>query len=233
MKIAPLFFLFLSLPAWSQLTHESEIATVTTGGNSRVETYNFKTDNKFEQRIYTQNFGGYYTYGEANNNVSARDWNINYQLEQLLSPKTSVFVGEVIEGFRFRGIKARYNSDIGVKYFFQKSDLRKFYTEYGYRYTIEDRYSPEENQYESKGRLYLEYDHKPRESFSYKLWAEYLPNFTNTEDYIVNFEASITSILTSVFSLKLSYRGLYDDQPAFEGNKNFDYTYTTSLVAKF
>ncbi|MBA2405049.1 MAG: DUF481 domain-containing protein, partial [Bdellovibrionales bacterium] len=70
-------------------------------------------------------------------------------------------------------------------------------------------------------------------TFQYRLWAEYVPNFTNSDDYLVNYEASAMAIMTSMLSLKVAYKGLYDDDPAIEGNKNYDYTYTTSLVAKF
>lgn len=222
-----------SCSAWAKYTNESELSSIVTGGNSEVETYLVKTDNRLAFDIYSYNLNGHYTYGEANNEVSARDWHINPKIERKISQSFAVYVGELVEGYRFQGIKARYNSDAGLKYYFIKSDDMNIFSEAGYRYTIEDRYTPEENVYENKGRLYGEINQQPNKNFSYRYWLEYLPNFTNAKDYILTHEASITSILTNTFSLKFSYRGIYDDLPAIPGNKNYDYTYMTSLVAKF
>lgn len=225
--------LLLSTMAFAQLTHESEISTITTGGNQNVETYLFKTLNQYSFDSKLAKLGGHYTYGEANEEVSARDWDVNGKFEQMVSPHLAWYLGEIIEGFRFQGVKARYNSDAGFKYYFIKTDLRNFVSEVGYRYTIEDRYSPGENQFENKGRVFTEWNEKVSATFQYRLWAEYIPNFTNTSDYLVTYEASATAIMTSIFSLKVAYKGAYDEEPAIEGNKNYDYTWTTSLVAKF
>jgi putative salt-induced outer membrane protein len=93
--------------------------------------------------------------------------------------------------------------------------------------------APTENTYDNKARLYNEFNHKFSETVQYKFWLEYVPNFTQSKDYLVNAEASLTSILTSMFSLKVAYKGMYDNLPAVSGYKNYDYATTTSLVAKF
>lgn len=234
MKLFVILMMLVSLSANAKLTHESEFSSVATGGNSDVQTYLARTNNVYELlEKNTFRFGGHYTYGESNADVSARDWDANGKYERALSEKTAVIAGEIIEGYRFQGIKARYNSDLGFKYYYIKSDPKNFFSELGYRYTIEDRYSPESNQNEHKARFFNEFNHKYSETLQYRLWAEYVPNFTDNRDYLVNFEGSITSILTSIFSLKVAYRGLYDSVPAVNGNANYDYNYTTSILAKF
>lgn len=229
-----IFLLLFSTLASAKLTHESEVSTLTTGGNSNVETYLVKTNNQYEIDIRLLKFGGHYTYGEAAETVSSRDWDGFLRYEQMLKrDRLALAVGEIVEGYQFQGIKARYNSDLGLKYYFIKKDLKNFFSEAGYRYTIEDRYQNIETLYEHKARFYTEYNQKVTETFQYRLWAEYVHNLTHGTDYLITYEASITAILTSVFSLKVSYKGIYDEVPAIEGNKNYDYTYTTSLVAKF
>lgn len=232
MKLIVLIAMLFSTMAFAKLTHESEISTVATGGNSNVETYLFKTLNSYVVDIRTYRIGGHYTYGEADNNVSARDWDGFGRYEQMITSRSAFTVGELVEGYRFQGIKARYNTDLGYKYYLIKSDAKNLFSEAGYRYTIEDRYA-EDNQFENKGRLFTEYNQKVSETFQYRLWIEYVPNFTNSDDYLLTYEASATAILTSIFSLKVAYKGIYDQEPAVVGNKNYDYTYTTSLVAKF
>lgn len=233
MKLVVLILCAIALPAFAQFTHESELAMIQTGGNSEVQTTNTKTVNTYKWNLSKTTFGGHYTYGETKDAVSARNWDVNGKYERELNSHVSIFGGEVIEGNRFTGIKTRYNSDLGLKYYYIKTDAKNFFSEAGYRYTIEDRYSPIENTYDNKGRLFNEFNHKYSETVQYRLWVEYVPNFTDGKDYLVNGEASLTSILNSTFSLKVAYLGMYDNKPAFSGFKNYDYATTTSLVAKF
>jgi putative salt-induced outer membrane protein len=233
MFLKALLLTLFAIPAYAQYTNQSEVSMVTTGGNSQLKTYNTKTTNKYIWAKNTLDFGGHYTYGESAQSLSARNWDINTKYGTELSDRLSAVLGQITEGNNFQGIKARYNFDIGPKYFFKKDDKTNFFGEIGYRYTIEDRFQPVENVYENKARAYSQYDRKLNETVSCSLWLEYIPNFTDSEDFLMNGEASLTSILNSTFSLKVAYKGMYDDKPAVEGNKNFDYITTTSLVAKF
>ncbi|MFA5584429.1 MAG: DUF481 domain-containing protein [Bacteriovoracaceae bacterium] len=231
MRILLLLLLIPTL-TFAQYSNESEVSSVVTGGNSKVETYLVKTLNKYLDGKNTHQLSGQYTYGESRDEVSAREWNANYKFDRVWTDHFGFYVGEVVEGYRFQGIKARYNSDAGLKYYFTKSEKRNIFTEVGYRYTIEDQYYSE-TAYENKGRVFVEINDKPNNNFSYRIWAEYLPNFSRSNDYLFIHEASLTSILTSRFSLKFAWKGIYDQEPVIEGNKNYDFTYTTSLVARF
>lgn len=233
MKVMILIALFLSFSAMAQLTNESEISLIQSGGNSEVQTTNAKTTNKYKWDEDSLTFGGHYTYGETSDDVTVRNWDVLARYERELTKRFSLVFGEIIEGNKFVSIKARYNTDLGFKYFYTKTDKQIFFTELAYRYAIEDRYEPIENIYDNKARLYNEFDHKFSETMQYKIWLEYVPNFTEGKDYLVNGEVSLTAIMNSVFSLKVAYKGIYDNAPAFPGFKNYDYITTTSLVAKF
>lgn len=232
------FFILLALVLFPTLvlakfSHESEVSMVKTGGNSEVQTTNTKTTNKYEWSTSSFTFGGHYTYGDSDRGVTVRNWDVNAKYEREITPKLSLVAGEIVEGNQFISIKARYNTDLGLRYYYIKSDPKKFFSEVTYRYTIEDRYEPEPNTYDNKGRLYNEFFHKYSETLQYKIWVDYIPNFTDGKDYLINGEASVTAILTSIFSLKVAYMGMYDNKPAKEGFKNYDYATTTALVAKF
>ena len=229
---AIVFLLITSLTVHAKLTHESEASLINSGGNSELQSYNVKTTNKYQ---FTKNallFGGHYTYGEAANTLSARNWDINTKYEFGLTENLSAVVAETIEGNRFQDVKARYNSDAGLKYQLVRNDKSDWFVEGAYRYTIEDRYSSD-NLYQHKARTYTEWNRKQSETLQWKLWLEYLPNFSNGHDWMTTGEASLTTILTSMFSLKVAYKGIYDNLPAQPGLKNYDYITTTSLVAKF
>ncbi len=233
MKLLILVMCLLPFSALAQLTNETELAIIQSGGNAEVQTTNAKTTNVYKWMKYSALFGGHYTYGETSDNVSVRNWDVNGKVEQEVGPKLSLITGEIIEGNRFTALKARYNSDIGMKYYYTKTDLQIFFTELSYRYAIEDRYAPIENSYDHKARLYNEFDHKYSETLQYKIWLEYIPNFSEDADYLINGEASMTAILNTTFSLKVAYKGMYDNRPASAGFKNYDYLTTTALVAKF
>lgn len=233
MRLLALLLLLVSFHSFAQLTHESELGYLNSGGNSEVQTGNFKTINTYKWTMDQVRFGGHYTYGETQQAVSARNWDGNVRYERTLDHKLSATMGEVIEGNRFTDVKARYNSDIGLKYYYIKDDMKNFFTELGYRYTIEDRYAPTPNQFDNKGRFFNEYNQKVSETFQWRVWLEYIPNFTVGEDWLVNGEISATTIINSIFSLKVAYLGMYDNLPAKPEMKMYDYVTTTSLVAKF
>lgn len=232
---ASLALLFLlSLPAHAALTSEDEASMVTAGGNSQLKTYNALSKNKYE--FTSKNamlFGGHYTYGESAGALSARNWDLNDKYEHPYTEHLSLIFGEVIEGNNFQRVKARYNSDLGARYYISKNDIQQWFGELSYRYVAEDRFSPDPNVYQSKARAYTEWARKQSETLQWKLWLEYLPNFTDGRDWMLTGEASMTAILNSVFSMKLAYKGLYDNLTAQPGLKNYDYITTTSLVAKF
>lgn len=224
--------LLFSASAMAKLSHESELSIVNSGGNSDLQAYNGQTKNKYQFEKNSLAFGGHYTYGEANNSLSARNWDVNTKYEFGLSEDFSAIVGEIIEGNNFQDVKARYNSDLGARYSVIKNDVQAWFFELAYRYTAEDRFVSE-NVYQHKARTYTEWGYKYSETLQWKVWLEYVPNFSDGQDWMMTGEASMTAILTSTFSLKVAYKGLYDNLPANPTLKTYDYITTTSLVAKF
>lgn len=234
----------------SEFKNESEVSLIQTGGNSSVETYNAKTHFSLKKKKRSYSFGGHYTYGsteqvntngEKENIISARNWDAHTRYEQELNKDLSGFTGLQFEGDEFSGYNQRENIDIGAKHIFLKTDKALFFAELGARYTVERKTTRDKDNEDvfnySKGRLFLEYSKKTSETFSYKFWAEYLPNFTENDDYLINFEPSIAYILSSTFSLKTAYKGIYDNAPSIddagERKEYLDFTFTTSIIAKF
>ncbi len=232
MKLLLLLLLTITGPVWASLVHESELSMVNANGNSDLQAYNASTKNTYQFSKNALLFGGHYTYGEANNSLSARNWDVFSKYEFGINERVALLLAETIEGNRFQDVKARYNSDLGAKYSFIKTDKQNWFFEGAYRYAIEDRYASE-NLYQHKGRTYTEWNRKHNETLQWKLWLEYIPNFSDGHNWMMSGEASATAILTSLFSLKVAYRGLYDNQPAAAGLENYDSITTTSLVAKF
>lgn len=219
-------------PAPSPWTHESEVSIVNVDGNTRGEISSLKQKTEYKIDANALALTGRWIRVKTNDIETARAWDAALRYERALSELWSAFVGHGAESDEYSGYIQRDNSDVGAKYFIEKSDLINFFVESGYRYT--KTYSVAGTVTHSNGlRLYTEYSHKPTTSVSYKIWLEYLPNFNDSEAYLVNAEPSVNVMLSQIFSLKTSYLVKYKNQLAVAGEKRADTTFTTSLVAKF
>lgn len=229
---------------YKNFDNKSELSIVNRGGNSQVETYNAKTENTYtgEQRTYF--LGGHYTLGLQGNEdgdlvESARNWDVRGQADQKISGKLSALVAAQIEGDEFAGFSQRDNYDIGLKYSFVNTDDYRWFLEAAYRYTQEQRTAGStdgsEILYFNKASITTEFRKKPnkKDNYTYAFWLQYLPNFTESDDYQINFEPSFSVMINEIFSMKLAYRANYYNLPRVENGAYLDYQYTTSLVAEF
>jgi hypothetical protein len=245
-RLPLLLILLISGNLQAKISNESELSLIQSGGNSVAETNNLKTETKLVKEKRTYSIGGHYTLsssevedtnGDKERVESARNWDINTKYEQELTKNFSGVFGIKVEGDEFSGIKQRENADLGVKYFTHKDDKINSYFQLGLRYTVEKTTARNEDNEDvfnyTKGNVYYEITHKMSESLSYKFWFEYLPNLTESEDYQITYEPSLIFVLSNTFSLKTGYKGIYDNQPNVEGNEYTDFTFTTSILAKF
>lgn len=232
MKNFILAFLLLGASStFAQFAHESELGIVVTGGNTELQVYNGKVKNSYthDKNIYT--LGGHYMYGTSFKVENSRNWDINGKYERDLSEHLGAFIGTVYEGDEFAGIDNRLNIDLGGAYNLKLNEKTKFKAEAGYRYRREES-TTNQTVTQSQGRIYVEGKKKTDNNFSFQTWVEYLPNITTPSDWQVNFEPSFNFNFNSNLALKWGYLGKYDNLPV-QGNKKFDFTYITSLIAKF
>ncbi|MCO4755204.1 MAG: DUF481 domain-containing protein, partial [Bacteriovoracaceae bacterium] len=115
-------------------SHRSELAIVSTGGNSKVETYNAKTESTYEvgKRSYTA--GGHYTLGlqgadDGDMQESARNWDAKVKYEQALRRNFNATAAIQFEGDEFSGYEQRENHDLGGKYIFVDTDKKSLHFE--------------------------------------------------------------------------------------------------------
>lgn len=210
---------------------EAEAGAIIVSGNTDSESYNAKAKTVYtqEQNIYTA-FGRYLK-TTSNNLESARNWEAGARYERELTEYLGVFVGQKAESDIYNGYIQRDSTDAGLKYSFLKTDDMSWFAEAGYRYqkTLPTVGS---TTHDNLGRVYTEFNKAMDKTLSFKYWVEYLPNFTQTDAYLVNTEASMNVMLNSIFSLKLAYLLQYQNvAPA--GGKYTTTTTTMNLVAKF
>jgi putative salt-induced outer membrane protein len=230
----------------AKVSTEAGLSVIRTGGNTEVETYNLKSKSvkAWDKRSLT--FGGHYTLatqvekdtnGSDVKNESARDWDAYARYDEVLSAKLNGFFQAQYEGNEFAGFKQRNNYDLGAKYTLTKTDKVNFFAEAALRFTEEKALNRDEDGddvfNDTKGVIYTEYSKVVSKTLNWKFWVQYVPNFTRSEDYQINFEPSFNVTLTDMFSLNMAYTGRYDNELNEGVEKRLDWTHTTSLIAKF
>lgn len=232
-------FIFLALSgacAWAeeakQWSHESVASIVQVGGNTSSESYSLKqkTGYKIDTHVFTGS--ARYLQSKANQVETAKQWDANLRYEKELGENWGMFLQHGAESDSYAGYTQRDNSDIGGKYIFFNQANQNLLGEFGYRY-IKTQFTSGELTYASAGRFYLEYNSKINDSVAGKLWAEYLPNFSDSEAYLVNYEPSINVMMNQILSLKVAYLVKYHNKTKIAGEKKEDTSFTTALVAKF
>ena len=231
-KILLVVGLLASLPAYCEFKNESEAGVVVTTGNSKTQSYNIKQMSQYSVGKNLLRFDGKYLNAKQKGVLSAENWLLGLRFEHEISAMFSGFLAQSLESDKFAGYLQRYNTDLGGKYFLDKKEKEfVWFFEGGYRYTREHGTNDVTKKYQ-KARLYSEVEKYWVKTSSTKLWIEYIPNFTVNKAWQINGEASVSSALDSVFSVKSAYLVQYSNDPA-PGAVKSDSTFTMSLVAKF
>lgn len=234
--ISALVFSTLSLsfaadPTPDGWKNESQAGVVLTSGNTNTSSLSASELASYQFGSNLVKFTAAYLYQKNAGVVSGRSWSLGLRYEKILSDQLSIFIGQSVEGNRFAGLDQRYNTDIGAKYTFVKNDELTWIGEGGYRYTRENLTLLSRTLHYA--RAYTEIEKKWSPTVSTKYWLEYLPNFTDTDNWQLNTELSLSAAISSVFSVKSAYLLKYDNQINAPGLTKTDKTITTSLVAKF
>lgn len=219
-------------PAPSPWTNESELSLVSVTGNTESESYTGKqkTTYTFDKNLLAAS--GRYLQTKSAGVETARAWDAGLRYERALTDWWSIYAGYGAESDVYAGYVQRDNADLGGKYFLTKEEKTTWFAELGYRYTTENPKAGEKFS-TSYGRLYSEFTQSFDKAWTFKLWAEYLPNFSKSEAYLANAEPSISVMLSEIFSLKSAYLIKYQNVPTAPTGKHVDSMFTTSLVAKF
>jgi putative salt-induced outer membrane protein len=212
--------------------NESEASVVVTNGNSNSQAINIKQQNGY--RFDSNTFKGQYRFlrAESGGLESARSWDGSLRYERFFNEALGVYAGQGLESDRYAGFDPRYNSDVGAKYVILKTEELNWIGEAGYRYTDEHRVSSA-NLVVNHARLYSEFEWAFEKNSAAKIWFEYLPDISENKQNLFNTEISLTTLLRSVFSLKVAYLLKHNEAPAPGTTIDTDTSYTTSLVAKF
>ena len=217
----------------SPWTHESEASIVKVDGNTTSDSYSAKQKTTYS---FTQNListSARYLQTKAGSLETAKQWGASLRYERELSDQWAIFLQLEAESDFYAGYIQRDNTDLGGKYYFTRTDDETFFAEAGLRYVKTLFQKPTPASFATAGRLYTEYSKKLSNTVSGKLWFEYLPNFKDSQAYLINYEPSLSVMMNQIFSLKVAYLIKYHNKTTTPHEKKEDRTFTTALVAKF
>jgi len=214
------------------LKNESEAGLVITTGNTDIKTITAKHSTTYVFDENTLKFNARFLKSSTFSIESARFWTLGLRYERAFTDVLSGFVAQGIESDKFSGYLQKYNTDIGMKYILaNNAEELKWFVEGGYRYTAQNNINGSKPR-SHYARLYTEVEKPFNKDVTAKFWAEYLPNFTTSEDWQANGELSLTAVMSSVFSVKMGYLAKFDNLPV-AGLKKVDSIATAALVAKY
>lgn len=217
----------------AKTTNESELGILVAKGNSDTQNYSAKETVGYAwEEVNSLKFNGRYLQTKTNGIENGFNWLAGLRYDRALNDRLGLFLGEILESDKYAGYNQKYNSDLGVKYAILKEPKFLWNGELGYRYTIENQLTGNQNKLHY-ARAYTEAIKEWTEGVSTKLWYEYLPNFTIGSDYQMNTELSVSAALNKTFSVKSGYLIRYDHLLNPGSHARTDTLFTTALVAKF
>lgn len=212
--------------------NESEAGLVINSGNAESQSYTLKQASSYGFDFNKVKLSGHYLNTSSNGTLSADNWDITLRYERYIHDGFSLYLGQNIEADVFAGYFQRYNSDLGAKYAIFKSEDFHWNVEAGYRYSLQNSVD-ETRQGSSFLRAFTEIAKDWTKTFSAKYWVEALPDLTKSNGFRLNTEASVSSVLTSIFSIKSAYGLRFNNSPVAGVTHKTDTVFTTALVAKF
>lgn len=215
--------------------HESEVGIATVSGNTTSETYNLKQKTTYAFGLNSLTLTARYLQSEVDGVQGSKNWDAAVRYDREVSSRTSIFASHGLESDIFAGYVQRNNYDIGAKYDIAKSDATKWFAELGYRYTYNLFSGPADGRdtINHLVRGYTEISQNLSDKTALRFWVEYLPNVEDFGESRVNFEPSIVSQLSDIFSLKTGYLVKYQSEIVAPVTRHADKFLTTALVTKF
>lgn len=210
----------------------AELSYVETGGNTDVRTFSFNNSLKYG---FSKDFLGSWKITSLTNETegkkTAEQFFTSFRLNYNLYDNVYALTDASWFQDKFAGIDNRYIYALGLGYAVLSGSKHKLNTEAGVNYTSEEFTNGTDNDY-SGGRLFVHYTYIFNDKNKLSQSVEYLHDFENPDNYMINTETSLVSTLNSFLSFKTSYSTIHDNEPA-AGKKETDSKVLMALVMNF
>lgn len=211
---------------------EAELSFVDTGGNTEVTTLAAKNLLKvpIAEKI-TGSWKLHALYGKSDGVKNAESYSTELRVDYAQTDRLFYFVSAGWLQDKFSGIENRYVYGVGSGYKILDGPKHFLVGEIGLTYTTED-YTDDSSADYLGGRLFGQYDYKFNEANKFVQSIEFLPEFDDTKNWLLNSETALIAAMSSHFSMKTGLTLKYDNQPT-PGLDKTDRIVSVALVANF
>ena len=218
-----------------RFSNETSFALVNTTGNSDTLTVAGKNEMKYK---FTDKWTGSWVvgglYNKSDGDKTAERYFTDLRADYAITDRWYAYgLGTWLRD-KFSGFDNRYGIGPGVGYKFLLGPKHFLLGETGLNYAYEDYSDPnEDNQQFLEGRLFGRYEWAFTEKIKFSQGLEYLQSFKTGSAYKLNSETALTTELTDILALKISYRVLYNNDPRPSDLDKTDTILATSLVVSY
>jgi putative salt-induced outer membrane protein len=211
----------------------AELSYVQTGGNTEVLT--LSGNNSLEYN-FSENWKGTWNvgllYGKTGGVKNAERYSTGLRADY---ESSDVLYYYILGGWlkdEFAGIDNRFHIGPGAGYKILTGERHNLSLEGGLSYAREA-YTDEDDNSFLEGRFLGEYEFVFNPKTKFIQSAEYLHNFDDADKFRVNTVSGLTTQLTDILSLKISYEMNYQNEPPPEALEQTDTRFSVALVVNF
>ena len=211
----------------------AEMSYVQTGGNTEIMTFSAANTLKYNfSEQWAATWGIAALYGETEGINTAERYATDLRADYKTATPLFYYAKAGWLQDTFAGIDQRLYAGPGAGYQFLAGEKHFLSAEAGLNMVTEEYPNGDDSQF-LEGRLFGSYDYAFNEKTKFSQIAEYLYNFDSSSKYRVNATTSLTTMLTDLFSLKVSYAVNFQNEPTPETLENTDTILSVALVVNF
>jgi putative salt-induced outer membrane protein len=210
-----------------------------TSGNANATTTNVANKLQYRMRGWGVKQDLAFFYGEADNKVNANFWTAGLRGERKLTSRIGLYVTTRYDRNVLQGIASRFEEGAGMDILAIDAPKDRLTFALGmsaFQQTLtEGSVSSFSGNYPA-ARAAMDYKHSFTKVAFFQQTAEFLPNLSDSEAYLVNAESSVVAPLAANLGIKIGLLVRYNAQPPFRDDvrlKTTDTFFTSGLTYSF
>ncbi|MES2523151.1 MAG: DUF481 domain-containing protein [Gemmatimonadota bacterium] len=210
-----------------------------TRGNANAIATNVANKLKYTMRGWAVLQDLAFFYGEAEDKVNANFWTGGFRGERNLTPRLGMYAITRFDRNTLQGIASRFEEGVGLGYKVVDQPRDKFNIALGASAFQQELTPGSVSTFKGNypaARAALDYKHLFSDVAYVQQTAEYLPNLSESEAYLVNSETSLVAPFTKSLAIKMGYLIRYNAQPPVRAGlrlKTTDTFFSTGLTYSF
>lgn len=210
-----------------------------TSGNANATTTNVANKLKYRMKGWSVSQDLIFFYGEANNKVNANFWNGGFRSDRRLTSRLGMFMATRFDRNVLQGISTRFEEGVGIDILAIDEKNDKLNVSLGgsaFQQTLTPGTTSSFKRNFPAARAAVDYKHRFSEIAFFQQSAEYLPNLSDTNSYLVNTESSLVAPLIKNLGLKVGYVIRYNSEPPIRNEimlKTTDTFFSSGITYSF